>query len=121
MNRDEAARSYLGALCAYRDAKRLLMKGFAHATAEPYRVLAKDVAPADLLELTKIVACKEASDLIDLYDREPGSYPEGRTADTAFAAGMRVAKARYARGKCGLCRGPALDCAKRHGKGQGCA
>ena len=76
----------------------------------------RDQAKQEIAE----IAAKEAADLIDLYDVEPDRYPEGRTADTAFKNAMRQARRCYARGKCALCKGPAIACARRHAQGSSC-
>ena len=114
-----AAESYVRAFAARRDAKRLLDIGFAAATKDHAKVLRR--APRTLAEAIEIVAVKEACDRLDIYDRDPGGEPDGRTADVAFAVSLKVARSRYARGKCWLCKGPALRCARRHAHGRSCA
>jgi hypothetical protein len=116
----EATRQYLAALCAHRDAKHLLELGFAAATAKARAVLSVECDDA-LPEAMQLVAAKEAADIIDLYDKDPTAYPDGRTADMALAASTANVRARYARGRCHFCNGPALACARRHAHGRSCA
>lgn len=106
-----AARSYLEALCARRDARRLLDIGFDAAVRGAKKALAAE--PSTLSEAVALVVVKEAADLLELYEMEPDKFPEGRTAEGALKASKQNAGQRYRRGRCGLCKGTALDCAVR--------
>ena len=135
MNRAEdiraVAHSFLGALVARRDAKRLLDVGFEAATEDARTTLEDgqgridvriedDAGPIGDMAIL-LVALKEAADLIELHDRDPKSYPAGRTAAEAFAVTEKAIRRRYARDKCGFCKGPAVQCARRHARGMSCA
>jgi hypothetical protein len=115
----EAALGYVRAYSARRDAHRMLDIGFDAATEEGRRILSK--AGRNLEEAIEIVAAKEAVDRLDIYEKDPASCPDGRFGDTAFNTALVAARKRYHRGKCSLCRGPALPCARRHGRGLSCA
>lgn len=117
--RSDAARSYIGALVARRDARRLLDIGFDAATSEAAARLRRE--PRTLADAIEAVAAKEAADSVDLYDKAPHDYPHGRDAETALAEATKRVSARYARGKCDFCKGPALACARRHALGRSCA
>ncbi len=134
MNGREAGDSYLRALVAKRDAKRLIDLGFASSVAAALVVIRDDQRQLDVRttingvavtaiseEAVALVALKEAADAIELYDRDPAHCPEGRTAAEAYAAAMKRVRARYQRGQCRRCKGPALPCARRHARGLSCA
>ena len=122
-----AVRVLLRLTAAKRDAIRLIEDGY-HASAEQ---LSRDVVkvrsecdgegPMSLGDAIELVIGREASDLLDLYDRDPKGYPDGITDDRAYAATQRAIIRRYKRGKCSLCKGPALPCARRHALGRSCA
>ena len=114
-----ACRQYVVALYAKRNAKVLIDIGFETAVAEHRKVLAKD--PKTLADAILPVAGAEASNYLDPYEREPETWPQGRSAESALAAGEEIARSRYARGKCGFCKEHAFPCAKRHAKGLSCA
>jgi hypothetical protein len=132
----EAGKQYLHALCAKRDAIRLIEIGFAVGTQKYVKAiqaaqasLERDEAPSTglLNDSIALVAMKEARDIIELYERDPQRYPDGQSAESALAAGMKIARGRYKKSrfskefKCTLCRGPALPCAVRHASGKSCA
>ncbi len=130
----EAGDSYLRALVARRDAKRMIDIGFDAATEEARAVIEAEQAAretnfffngAEVLTLTPeaidAVALKEAADSIEIYERDPAHSPDGRTAAEAYAAALKRVRSRYRGGKCSLCKGPALPCARRHTRGGSCA
>ncbi len=73
----------------------------------------------------------EAGTLLSLYMKDPrflaSSFPEEfeaiRSALIERLAPVveRTIQARYRRGLCTLCKGPAEDCAPRHAEGKSCA
>ena len=119
MTREEAGMSYLAAHVAYRDAVRLLSIGLAACTEETSQRLKEE--PRTLDDAIVAVAITEAADLVELFERDPSEYPQGRTPDLAFADRLKNAKRRFRNGKCALCKGPALPCAIRHARGRSCA
>jgi hypothetical protein len=115
----EATRSYVGAHVAHRDARRLLDIGLSAATEDARRLLA--VERTTLALVKELVVAQVAMEVIELYSTDPTGHPEGRTVDTALAHARENVRGRYARGRCWFCRGPALECAKRHARGRSCA
>jgi hypothetical protein len=120
-NIDNAAQDYVAAACALRDAKKMLQAGFEKAVAHCRPILSKPEDALDMDEAFELVVGKEASDLLELFDRSPSEYPEGRTAARALVASRKTCKKRYGSGTCALCKGPALACARRHAHGRSCA
>ncbi len=112
---------HLRSVVAVREGARLLHAGHEAAVATLKPVLGADVGRLGIEQVTALVVAKEASDLLGLYDLDPAAYPDGRTADLAIAASAKNAGRRYQRGRCALCKGPALDCARRHARGRSCA
>lgn len=114
------AGAYLGAKAAKRDVENAATRAVLWA-AEAFT---RHAGPQDAMPLEDVVfmvAVKEAADLLDLYDRDPKRYPQGRGVEPALTFSLRSTRARYANGKCGLCKGPALDCARRRAHGGSCA
>lgn len=116
-----AGRSYLKAACAFRDAKELLRKGFVAATATECEILHHPTDGLNLEDAIERVVIKEAIDIAEFYDRDPDRWPNGADAAGAYESASRSVRQRYAKGKCSLCKGPALACARRHASGRSCA
>lgn len=119
MTREEAAKIYLRAKVARRDAEDLIEFGY-WAAAQP-AILALSKESRNLADAIQTVVAKEAADLVEFHGKDPKRYPEGINADRALAASWKNAGRRYKNNKCGLCKGPALACAKRHAHGKSCA
>lgn len=121
----DIARRYLVARCAARDAKALIDLGLNQALGDKRErlVAVREDPRATLEQVVIVVAAKEALDLIELFETgsEGDGTEAGRTATTAFAASLACARSRYRRGRCTLCKGPALPCARRHAAGMSCA
>jgi hypothetical protein len=115
-----AALSYVGAMVAARDAKRLITVAFGTVTTESRAILHEERINPGLECAIELAAVKEAADLVALYDSDPQAWPQGRTAAEALAYASGIVKARYRRGRCTSCKGPALACAKRHADGLSC-
>lgn len=117
----ELSLSYLIAHCAARDAKAMIDLGLSEATRFKREGLAaiRNNKLAELDDVIFVVATKEAYDLLELYSHCDGE--EGRTATSALTAALSSARARYRRGRCAWCGGPALPCARRHAEGRSCA
>lgn len=111
---------YLRVLVAHRDAKRLLDIGRDAATEDYLRLVAKVIDTSALPAVIQAVAVSKAKELIELYDGEPSAWPAGRSADSATAAALKLCRKLYRRGKCTLCGGAALPCARRHAHGRDC-
>ncbi len=116
-----SGRGYVGATAAVRDAKRLLYLGFSEAAGPHRKILTVDIDMLFFEEALEICIAKEATDLLDLYERCPRDYPQGRDAESALAHARKLCKSRYVKGKCRLCKGPALSCLRRHANGRSCA
>lgn len=112
---------YMAAYVAQRDAVRLIRQGFAAATHSALGVLSTKVERLTFVEVSRLVVCQLARELVDLHGERPLEYPEGSTAERALAYAERAVGARYASGKCRLCNGDALPCARRHAVGRSCA
>lgn len=115
--------SFAIALVVRRDALALVDAGF-RSTTQPEREMFASVGEApDMDTALEMAIGKEVTDLIDGYARDPSSemFAAGRSPHTAIAAARRIVRARYRSGKCSLCKGPALPCARRHIHGRGCA
>jgi hypothetical protein len=120
---ERAAVRYLAAQQAHRDALRLLEIGRSAASTEHRKILTQVVESkrSTLDDLIYVVAAKEALDLITFYATDPQGYPDGKTSERAWAVSLKAIKARYRKGKCALCKGPALGCIARHAEGRSCA
>lgn len=117
----ELSLSYLIAHCAARDAKAMIDLGLSEATRFKREglVAIRNNKLAELDDMIFVVATKEAYDLLELYSHT--DWEEGRTATSALTAALSSARARYRRGRCARCGGPALPCARRHAEGRSCA
>jgi len=110
---DAAVHGLLGAAVAARDAHRLIRIGYC-AAAEPHQAVvdAAEARDRTIDECLVLCATKYAAQAIECYDRDPKSHVDGRTADTAFDAGLKIARKSFRGGKCEECKGPALVCAR---------
>jgi hypothetical protein len=110
---ETAARGLLGAAVAKRDAYRLIRIGYGVAI-EPHQAVvdAAEARAMTLQEAIVLCALKWASQYIDCHEHDVAGHTEARTADLAYAAGMKIARRAFRGGRCEDCKGPALPCAR---------
>ena len=110
---EAAARGLLGASVAKRDAYRLIRIGYS-AAIEPHQAAVGAAAVRELTLQEALILCalKWASQYVECHEHDVADHPDARTADAAFAAGMKIARHAFRGGRCDECKGPALPCAR---------